>query len=124
MSDWLVKTIDKFSIRRYGGFTFGEKNLISAFDPVQVRSALNDLMETAKSDNESFLYGTEQLWKNMETFLEVCDIYQINLHFKKVYILEHCSRLRGLLVSFNLWHKQLTTLWTTVVLLFLCMVVY
>ncbi|KAL8582197.1 hypothetical protein ACOMHN_004116 [Nucella lapillus] len=43
ISDWLVKTMEKYMMRRFGGFSFGEENPISQLNASQLARRVDDL---------------------------------------------------------------------------------
>ncbi|KAK7101016.1 phospholipid-transporting ATPase ABCA1-like [Littorina saxatilis] len=43
ISDWLVKTMETYMMRRFGGFSFGEENILSVVNSSQIADAIDDL---------------------------------------------------------------------------------
>ncbi|XP_076353530.1 phospholipid-transporting ATPase ABCA1-like isoform X1 [Tachypleus tridentatus] len=61
ISDWLVKTTKKYYKKRYGGFTFGEKNLLGSFNFTSVKEVAHQLIEAS---------GFSKKWKEVETMID------------------------------------------------------
>ncbi|XP_035828704.1 phospholipid-transporting ATPase ABCA7 [Aplysia californica] len=69
VSEWLVRTIDLYRRRRFGGFSLGEENPLGQFNTTQVGEVLERLV-TAASNDSSIWAGSEQIWRDLETILE------------------------------------------------------
>nr|KAG5702169.1 hypothetical protein BaRGS_033881 [Batillaria attramentaria] len=66
ISDWLVKTMEQYQMRRYGGFSFGAENRLSVLNATQIVRNLEDVTGTAY--NKSSILP-ERLVQDMGNFL-------------------------------------------------------
>ncbi|KAK7490493.1 hypothetical protein BaRGS_00018279 [Batillaria attramentaria] len=67
ISDWLVKTMEQYQMRRYGGFSFGAENRLSVLNATQIVRNLEDVTGTAY--NKSSILP-ERLVQDMGNFLK------------------------------------------------------
>ncbi|KAK7488493.1 hypothetical protein BaRGS_00020278 [Batillaria attramentaria] len=67
LSDWLVKTMQPYLMRRFGGFTFGDENQLSSLNATELVRALESITNAA-NNGQSIL--PEGLVKDLEEFLE------------------------------------------------------
>ncbi|XP_062578503.1 ATP-binding cassette sub-family A member 7-like [Saccostrea cucullata] len=66
ISDWLVKTMEKYQKRRFGGFSFGDEDPLAAFNATELRVVIDNLFTVLNngtpttSFNETVLIETLQ----------------------------------------------------------------
>jgi ATP-binding cassette subfamily A (ABC1) protein 1 len=68
LSDWLVKTVDKYQKRRFGGFSLAEKSMLGDMNFTQILSTIDGLL-TATS-NGSLFPEVGPILENLETILK------------------------------------------------------
>ncbi|KAK7490495.1 hypothetical protein BaRGS_00018281 [Batillaria attramentaria] len=67
ISDWLVKTMDNYLMRRFGGFSFGDENPLSQLNATQIVSQLEQITQAANNGTSVLPVG---LVKDLEELLE------------------------------------------------------
>ncbi|GFN96696.1 ATP-binding cassette sub-family a member 1 [Plakobranchus ocellatus] len=69
LEDWLMKSMEGYMKRRFGGFSFGEENPLGRLNASQLSAAMDRLVRAA-NNNQSIFSGSEQLWTDLEAALK------------------------------------------------------
>ncbi|GFR62993.1 ATP-binding cassette sub-family A member 1 [Elysia marginata] len=65
---WLMKSMEEYRKRRFGGFSLGEENPLGRFNASQLSANIDRLVRAANG-NQSIFTGSEQLWRDLEAVL-------------------------------------------------------
>ncbi|XP_048255576.1 phospholipid-transporting ATPase ABCA1-like isoform X2 [Haliotis rufescens] len=68
-SDWLVKTMDQYIKRRYGGFSFGDKNPVAQLNATQLLTVI-DRLSRAGNNGSAVVDGNETVWQDLDDLIK------------------------------------------------------
>ncbi|XP_078319655.1 phospholipid-transporting ATPase ABCA1-like isoform X1 [Crassostrea virginica] len=66
VSDWLVKTMERYQKRRYGGFSFGDTNPLAAFNATELRTVLDELFTVLNNGTAVTSFNETQLIETLQ----------------------------------------------------------
>ncbi|XP_013414368.2 LOW QUALITY PROTEIN: ATP-binding cassette sub-family A member 1-like [Lingula anatina] len=69
VSDWLVKTMEDYKKRRYGGYSLGERNQLVQLNSSQLYQVV-DRLSRAVNNGQPVLNGNESIWSDIDALIK------------------------------------------------------
>lgn len=66
VSDWLVKTMEKYQKRRYGGFSFGDEDPLAAFNATELKIVIDELLTVLNNGTAVNSFNETQLIETIQ----------------------------------------------------------